>query len=472
MAAAMEQPPPPEFPSEPPLGPPLPPVPPGSVRSALPWSEPPAPAGAPRRRGPLVAAAVALVVLLVAGFLVVRAATDDAEVAGDREPRPAPETTATTDDAPATTDEPAATTTTAPPTEEEFEAVVDEIEHFVEDERGLSFQRPPIVQLADDQEFEDALLADFDEDADALALAGRTLEAIGLLEPGTDLVATYRTLLGAGVVGFYDPETERLLVRGTSTSPYVRTVIAHELTHALDDQHFDLSRPDLDESHDEQGVGFSALVEGDAVHVEDAYRATFTPAEEEAAAQEELALGTDPRLFDVPLPLIEALQMPYTAGPDLVSAILGAGGQPRLDTSFAVPPITSEQMLDPDAYLEGEGPVALPTPTPDGPETDHGVLGALGIAQLLGKGPLLNPGPLDPAVVGWGGDQYVTWIGPEGQACLRAAIVGDTPEDTAELLDALQRWTTTTPIFSTPVDATVAGGADGAPITLTSCALG
>ena len=75
-----------------------------------------------------------------------------------------------------------------------------------------------------------------------------------------------------GVVGFYDPETDELVVRGAALTPYVRTTIAHELVHALDDQHLDLDRPEYDEADDEIGFGFSSVVEGNARRVENAYR--------------------------------------------------------------------------------------------------------------------------------------------------------------------------------------------------------
>ena len=146
----------------------------------------------------------------------------------------------------------------------------------------MPFEREVTVELADDTEFEQRLLEDFDEDAADLAVAGRVLQAVGLVEPGTDVVAACRTLLGAGVVGFYDPATDELVVRGTSTSPYVRSVIAHELTHALDDQHFELDRPAVDEAADESAFGFTGLVEGNAVRAEQAYRDTFTEEEAEA----------------------------------------------------------------------------------------------------------------------------------------------------------------------------------------------
>ena len=106
----------------------------------------------------------------------------------------------------------------------------------------------------------------------------------------------------------------------------------------------------------------------------------------------------------------------------------------------------------------------LSAPVPDGAEIDRHVLGALGIAQILGEaGIVFGAGASSDAVDGWGGDQYVAWLDGD-RACLRANIVGDTPEDTVELADALAEFAADPP-FS--VEASVEATADL--VTLTSC---
>ena len=175
--------------------------------------------------------------------------------------------------------DPPPTTQPEPATEAEIEEAVAEISDFVASERELDFVNPVQVELEGEGDFQDRLLADFDEDADQLRNTEVFLEGLGLVDPGTDLVESMRSLLGVGVVGFYDPETDELVVRGAALTPYVRTTIAHELVHALDDQHLDLDRPEYDEADDEIGFGFSAIVEGNARRVENAYRASLSDEE-------------------------------------------------------------------------------------------------------------------------------------------------------------------------------------------------
>jgi len=346
---------------------------------------------------------------------------------------------------------------------DDITAVIDDIQAFVAAERGLPFLRDVVVELEDDATFESRLLADFEESAEDLRIAGDAFAALGLIEPDVELAEAYRELLGVGVVGFYDPSTEALVVRGTEATPYVRTVIAHELVHALDDQHFDIDR-DFADSPDESGFGFTAVIEGDAVRIEEAYRATFTADEEVAATTEELSIGLGVDPFAIPFVLLESLAAPYELGPALVDVILAAGGDEALAAAIAVPPTTSEQVLDPDAFVAGEAAVPVPAPAADGPVVDDGAFGAFTLRQLLVEVGV-DPSTADDAVDGWGGDAYVQWDDPAGDTCVRIAVVGDTAADTAELAAAL-----TEAADSSSSAATVdVAGADG-PVTYTSCA--
>ena len=270
------------------------------------------------------------------------------------------------------------TAATDPPDAGDFDAVVAEIEAFVAAERGLPFEREVTVELADDTEFEQRLLEDFDEDAADLAVAGRVLQAVGLVEPGTDVVAAPYRLLGAGVVGFYDPATDELVVRGTSTSPYVRSVIAHELTHALDDQHFELDRPAVDEAADESAFGFTGLVEGNAVRAEQAYRDTFT---------EEEAEDAPPRSCrSAPASIRPRAPRPTRPSPPPAARTRAGACSTRGASRASTPPPSHHQRrrFDPPTFLAGQTALPVPAPLADGPEIDRNVLGSLGLLQVLG----------------------------------------------------------------------------------------
>ena len=362
-----------------------------------------------------------------------------------------------------TTEAPATTTTDVPgqPESDDLESVVAELSVFVEQERGLEFDEPVDVELADDDEFERRLLDDFEaEDEADLRDTERIFRALGFLDGDDDLVEQFRGVISGGVVGFYDPETNELVVRGGSPTPYARSTIVHELTHALDDQHFELFRPELDDADDETGFAFSALVEGNAVTVEEAYQDTFTDAEQQEYDEEEASIGGGTDFSQFPEILLALIGAPYEFGPPLVDAITSHGGDEAVDQAFSEPPVSSEQVLDPSLYLEGEQPLDVAEPPADGESFDQGTFGQYLLLLLLTDGGV-DQQVAARAAVGWGGDQYVAWRDGD-ETCLRVSFEGDTGDDTTEIADALDEW---------------AAGRDGAEVTtnaddqptLTSC---
>jgi hypothetical protein len=350
-----------------------------------------------------------------------------------------------------------------PPTQGELEEVVAQISDLVEEERGLDFLEPVDVELEADDEFEARLFEDFEEDAAELERYEPLYKAFGLVEADGDLARDLREAYSVGVVGFYDSETKELVVRGAALTPFVRVTIAHELTHALDDQHFGLHRPEYDDADDEIGFGFTALVEGVATQVENAYLDGLPEAEQAQYDQElnDLAGGVIP---DVSMALLELISAPYTEGPDFVAAVQDEGGADRLDEAYDDPPTTSEQVLVPEAFLEGEDRIDVPHPTPDGSLVEEGVLGQLFVQLVLrGNLPLADA---RAAAGGWGGDWSVSWL-DGSRACARYVVVGDTADDTEELHDAWTDWAEANDGRGLSVD--VEQPADDQPITLTSC---
>jgi hypothetical protein len=365
-------------------------------------------------------------------------------------------------------DDDASTSESPPPaTEAEVRTAVDEISAAVERERGLRFREPVDVELAGEGEFQRRLLEDFDEEVEDLRETEVLLKAFGLVDPAVDLVEAMRTLLGAGVVGFYDPETDELVVRGTALTPYVRTTIAHELTHALDDQRFDLDRPEYDDADDEIGFGFSALVEGNARRVEGAYLAGLSEDEQLDAAAEELSLGGGLDLGDVPLVLVDLISAPYGLGHDFVGELIDDGGQAALDAAFAHPPHTSEQVIDPAAYLAGEGGIEVPVPSVAGDVVHEGVAGQFLIQVVLADA--LGEDRARVAADGWGGDSVVAWRDGE-RPCATLAVVGDDPGETTELRSAFEDWAAErgTAAGGTGLDVRIAPNGDG-PVTVQAC---
>ena len=320
-----------------------------------------------------------------------------------------------------------------------FDAGVTEVARFVETARGHPFRDPVRVELVDDELFTRLLLVDFSSGVDELRTTEVALKALGILPPRADLVSEVERSLSAGVIGFYDPSTAQLVIRGTALTPFTRSTLAHELTHALDDQWFDLDRSELDHADSEQQFGFQALVEGSATWVERRWSESRSATERAAAITESREFASDMDTSGFSLTVIQIIESPYSLGLDFVGHLVAADGVAGIDDAFDTPPISSEQVIHPERYVAGEAVLAMIAPPADGPSIDEGILGELDLTQVLSTS--LAPAVARAAGEGWGGDRYVVWRSASGASCLRLDVVGDSPQDSEEIADSLRQWT-------------------------------
>lgn len=319
----------------------------------------------------------------------------------------------------------------APTGDPQVDAVLDEIARFVEVARGLAFQQPVEVEVLDSAAFEQRLFATVEKDAEELRKDAQALQALDFVDDVGEVEQGMRTLLAAGVLGFYDPETDELVVRGSDLGPLTRQSIAHELVHALDDQWFDLGRPEFERRDDEVGFGVTALAEGDARRIERRYEAQLDEDDRRRLEAEEAALPSAD-LASVPRVLVDLMVAPYDLGEKLVKRVLERGDQPALDEQFRNPPRTTEQVIEPEKLFAGEAAQAVAPPPADGPVIDQGVFGELMLRLLLQRS--FNGRRVIRASSGWGGDQYVVW--PQGaNYCIRIDFAMDTAGDVDELHD-------------------------------------
>ncbi|MCA1824675.1 MAG: hypothetical protein LC640_10550 [Frankia sp.] len=328
------------------------------------------------------------------------------------------------------------------------------MKRFVESERGLRFKRDVEVKYLDNDAYLRRMDDDESEDGPPDGPDGEaaTMIALGFIPPDGDL-ASIMDKVDDTSLGFYDARANALIVRGTTLTPAGRVVAVHELTHALQDQWFNLDRPELDDRNDEAATAFTALVEGDATRIEDAYYGTLS-----TAAQQDADDTLDGEV-DIPLAIEVLNGFPYFAGADFATALADAGGNAAVDRAFRDPPTTSEHVLHPKAYRRREPATATSAPRADGTVVDSGVLGEVGLAALLAREG--NQKITMRAASGWGGDHYVTWVAGK-RVCTRVHLVMDTPNDRAEVHQALVTWAKTR--TSTTIGTTKTG-----PLVITAC---
>ena len=194
------------------------------------------------------------------------------------------------------------------------------------------------------------------------------LHLLGVLKPDQRLEQVERSELTGQVAGLYVPASGRLYVLGSPAASAPRSVIAHEVTHALQDEHFHLTRGAFaphPADHDGE-LAAQALVEGDATDVQSRYVAALSPGELIGELARTLgSLPSDAAGGSIPY-LQRELLYPYTAGQEFVRALRAHGGQRLLDRAFRHPPRTTAAVLDPARYLAGDPParaVVLPAAT-------------------------------------------------------------------------------------------------------------
>jgi hypothetical protein len=331
------------------------------------------------------------------------------------------------------------------PADPELQATVDELRTYVERARGLEFQRDVPVHALEDQSFEELVDAVFALTFDEVATTAAYYEALGLIPAGTAEV--YAQLLREqyrSILGFYAPEVELLVVRAGESDGLVRSVIVHELVHALDDQWFGMERPEYEsDPTTELGTSFPMVLEGDATRIQNQWIQEQPPEVQAEAGQ--VAGDAVGRPTDLDSFLDFDFLAPYGIGTSFVSGVAATGGERLVDAVLIDPPETTEQVIFPEVFDRREGRVRVPRPPTGGAIVDEGVVGAFFWTGLLTLGDAaVTDAVADAAVRGWGGDWQVTW-NERGVTCTRTDVVGDTPTDTAELLSALTTWVVSRP---------------------------
>jgi hypothetical protein len=309
----------------------------------------------------ILAVAAAVMLLVAGGGLIVVAQGLDKPPTSTTVPVAAPPTTA-----------PGPPGTTAPPSQPGAMADrIRRIEDRVEEVRELEFKREVPSEILPTSQLVAKLLAEVDKETDVGELRSQTraLVSLGQIPTGTDLVSLLRGVQAESVLGFYVPGTGpdegKLFVRSEGgLTPFAEWVLSHELTHALTDQHFDLTRADRleDQGADDELLAYTALVEGDATLTMQQYLITqMDPASRAAVAREGLNQST-PRLDKAPAVIRESLGFPYDAGLEFVTTLYRRGGWDAVNRAYRDPPTSTEQVLHPDRYLNRDRPTAVTVP--------------------------------------------------------------------------------------------------------------
>ena len=327
--------------------------------------------------------------------------------------------------------------------------------------RGLAIKHPVPCKLQDEAQVERYLRQAIEEKVPRVRIEqeGRAYQYLGAIPLDfkyfDGMIELYTSQLG----GYYDPEKDYYAMAAWMPAIMQMPIAVHELTHALQDQHFQLDKMmDHKTASSDALVARSALVEGDATAVMMDYQRAMLgqegieniPSVAEIMMQNIGSAMFSPGLHKAPPALQAMLIFPYVSGLRFVHELLRDGGYRRVDQVYKRPPATSEQILHPEKYASGELPnsgendarlaieqltakkVELESEKPE--YSDR--FGEFFVATLLGT--WIPSDKASSGSHGWNGDQALLFKQKNGKEAFAWVTHWDSVADGEEFFNALR----------------------------------
>ena len=321
---------------------------------------------------------------------------------------------------------------------------------YVERRTKFRFEHAVKTRFLHSKEFDKLVTDDksdlSQEDQDFYDSTSLLLRTLGVAKGEVDLFKDQNTLNAGNILAYYSPEDREMVIRladdkddGSKLSPSLRGTVVHELTHALQDQIFGLSRIRENVIDPGQDEALTALIEGHAMAVEEAYASDNFSDEERQQYEDGTTAADDPEVAAVP-EIVSAQQIsPYVFGPTFVEALQREGRSALLDAFLKKQPKSLEQTILPSKYFAGDDPKTIEEPkTPKHAKAAvSGQISQLDTFFLLvstwGAPEALRLSDL------WGNAAYVGYRQHDG-FCATINMRGDNESATKELAEAFGEW--------------------------------
>ena len=297
---------------------------------------------------------------------------------------------------------------------EELFHSIDEILDFDSKQTGLPIKRDVKRKLTSRDEVVSYLTKHLnDEDTKRIRRSELVLKKFGLLPRDFNLETFFVALMREEVAGYYDPKTKTVNLLDWVPMEEQEPVMAHELTHALQDQSVGLQKwmkrgdKDLGEikkdptpediENDEMDDAREAVIEGQAQAIMFQYAIAPTghsivdsPNLVDAMEEETLTGTPGTKVYnEAPIFMKESMTFPYSYGMEFVVKIMQKAGKQRAFAGVLQnPPHTTRQIMQPETYLSGEKIEAMRVPDfkhdfKDYQKFDIGAMGEFDVALLV-----------------------------------------------------------------------------------------
>ncbi len=324
------------------------------------------------------------------------------------------------------------------------------IEKKLEAIRGLRLKKVLNYDCIDRKKLLEIIMGKFREQYpnDSFDKMENAYKTIGLLEESTDLKKAVLDTYKEQVAAFYDYRAKKIYtVKNIAMTPNIKDLfLSHEMTHAIQDQHYDLIKMGIDNKENEDRLNaLTSLLEGDATYCMNKYY------QENAGIGIFLDLIADqisaliPKKLDTaPQFLKRTLLFPYINGLAFVSEIHNKNFS--MNQVFIDPPTTTEQIIHPEKYFVNRDRPDYPT-IPDISDileqcgykiTYKNTLGEFFIQILLESE--LSRQDTVKASSGWDGDRYIVFENDNKNRGFIMVSRWDTVNDASEFHKTYLKW--------------------------------
>lgn len=332
----------------------------------------------------------------------------------------------------------------------EFLAMADEVLQEMSAITGWELKTPLKKSIRSREEIHAYVLREMDDEKDAKEryASKRSAEAFGLIPKGFDLDGFMVDLLTEQIAGLYDPKAHEFYIADWIDPEDQRTVMSHELTHALEDQHFQIeawvkaARP-----NDDAEMARESVLEGSAMAAmleymlkEKGLKLRGLPDFDPSISALKLRdlpdidpsifvgdLSEAPMLKKAPPFIKDSLMFPYFSGLTFSLAVLKTNGWKGFASVFARPPASTQQILRPDLYRSGKSLAPIKLNLPDGlPGSgwtllEENCMGEFGWKEVLEQ--FLDADRAGKLAAAWDGDVYATYESKDAKRLLLFARV-------------------------------------------------